>query len=93
MRYPTQDPKYDIEVTASGARLVNSATGKPIPADCPIFIFLAKDKRAVPALCNYRNACENDDHAVAVDTRIEEFEQYANTHSGDMKEPDTASRA
>lgn len=92
MRYPTQDPKYDIEVTNRGAHLVNAATGVPIPHDMPIFIFLGKDRKAVTALYNYRNDCDNDEHVAAVEARIEEFEQYARTHSGNMKEPDTASR-
>lgn len=67
-------------------------TGVPIPHDMPIFIFLGKDRKAVTALYNYRNDCDNDAHVAAVEARIEEFEQYARTHSGNMKEPDTASR-
>lgn len=92
MRYPTQDPKYDIEVTGGGAHLVNAATGKPIPHDMPIMIFLGKDKRAVNAIYAYRNDCMDDAHIAAVEARIEEFEQYALSHSGEMKEPDTAPR-
>lgn len=90
MRYPTQDPKYDIEVANGGAYLVNAATGKPIPMDCPVFMFLAKDKKAVGALYSYRNDCDNAGHVAAVEARIDEFEQYALTHTAMMKEPDTA---
>lgn len=90
MRYKTQDPKYDIEVTGAGAHLINAATGVPIPHDMPIFMFLGKDRKAIPALYSYRNDCENNDHVAAVEARIEDFEQYVRTHSREMKEPDTA---
>lgn len=93
MRHKTQDPKYDIETKDGFAYLVNAATGKPIPRDMPIFIFLAKDRKAVTALYNYRNDCENEQHISVVEARIEEFEQYALTHSGEMKEPDTTPNA
>ncbi len=88
MRCTTQDPKYDIEVTLGGARLVDSATGKPIPSDCPIFMLLAKDQKAVPSLYNYRNDCDNAEQVTAVEVRLEEFEQYAMAHSDEMNEPD-----
>lgn len=93
MRYKTQDPKYDIEVTMGGAYLVNAATGKPIPADEPIFLFRAKDKRAVSALMGYRNDCEDREHIEAVEQRIEEFEQFAISHSSVMSEPDSCASA
>lgn len=87
MRHATQDPKYDVE----NGMLVNAATGKPIPADEPVFILRAKDIHAIDTLYYYRNACENSDHAAAVEQRIEEFEDFTNTHLGFMKEPDTTS--
>lgn len=83
--FKTQDPKYDIQ----HGRLINSATGNPIPMDEPVFIIRAKDIRAVPALHDYLNRCENADHVRAVEQRIEEFEQFAATHQQQMKEPDT----
>lgn len=89
MRYQTQDPKYDIEIAGGDPHLVNAATGAPIPLDEPIFIFRAKDKRAVDALMAYRNACDDQDHVRAIEQRVEDFSHFASTHSGVMKEPDT----
>lgn len=90
-RHPTQDPKYEIEVAGDEAYLVNAASGKPIPEDCPTFTFLAKDRKALGALASYRAACDDPAHVAAVQARIYEFEQYAETHADSMKEPDTDS--
>lgn len=89
MRYRTQDPKYDIEVTTDGAQLVNSISGKPIPLDEPIFIFRAQDRKALPHLSSYKNDCANGQHAAVVSCRIGEFEQFAASHPERMKEPDS----
>ncbi|MFK4706166.1 hypothetical protein ABIC83_003005 [Roseateles asaccharophilus] len=86
MRYATQDPKYAIQ----DGRLVNAASGEPIPADEPVFIFRAKDPRALEALQAYVNACENTQHVQAVEQRIIDFERFAETHASSMREPDTA---
>lgn len=85
MRYVTQDPKYDIEVASGGAYLVNSATGEPIPMDCPVFMFLATDRKALPHLCAYMADCENSEHAAAVERRIVDFEQYAIKRADSMR--------
>lgn len=86
MRYATQDPKYAIQ----DGRLVNAASGQPIPADEPVFIFRAKDTRALEALQAYVNACDNPEHVQAVEQRIIDFERFAETHASLMREPDTA---
>ena len=85
MRTKTQDPKYDIE----DGRLINAATGEPIPDDEPVFIMRAKDRRAAVTLSNYRARCKDDQHVAAVGKRVFEFDDYAKRHPELMKEPDT----
>lgn len=93
MRHKTQDPKYDIEMNGGSPQLVNAATGAAIPLDEPIFIFRAKDKRAIDALAAYRNTCEDLEHVRAIEQRIQDFSHFASTHRGVMKEPDTSREA
>jgi hypothetical protein len=90
MRFQTQDPKYQIEVADGDAYLVNAATGVPLPKDEPVFLFRAKDAKAIGALCSYRDACENKQHIAAVDSRIRDFERFRDRKGSRMKEPDTA---
>jgi hypothetical protein len=83
-----QEPKYD----ARNGRIVNRQTGEPIPDDEPVFIFRAKDQRALTALTAYYAAITDPEHAKAVAARIEAFKAFAHAHPGRMQEPDTGQR-
>lgn len=83
-----QEPKYTT-ATASG-RIVNRDTGKAIPDDEPVMIFRAQDKRAVPALWGYHDACVDLAHRAVIKARIADFERFAEAHPERTKEPDTA---
>lgn len=83
-----QEPKYTT-ATKDG-RIVNRATGKPIPDDEPVFILRAKDYLAVAALQAYLDQIEDPEHAAAVQKRIEAFEDFADENPARMKQPDTA---
>ena len=83
----TQEPKYD----AVDGRIVNRASGEPIPDDEPIFVFRARDVKALHALRAYFGHCTDTHHMAAVTQRIEDFKAFAQTHPERMKEPDTAS--
>lgn len=85
MIHPTQDPKYGIK----NNRLVNMATGEPIPDDEPIMIFRAKDIRAAYILTIYASLCRNLDHRHAVNERCRAFKKFAASCPERMKEPDT----
>ena len=85
MRYATQDPKFDIE----DGKLINAATCVPIPADEPIFIMRAKDRKAEKHIWQYSDDCEDGDHKSAVHDRAEEFHVFSVEHPERMKEPDT----
>lgn len=84
-----QEPKYTTG-TKDG-RLVNRATGKPIPDDEPVFVLRAQDIRALAALRYYLVSCSEVDHINAVQVRIKDFEAFAAAHPDRMKEPDDIS--
>ncbi len=81
----SQEPKYD----AIDGKIVNRATGQPIPDDEPIFILRGKDLKAAKALRAYHMTCENVEHRKVVAQRIEDFERFAQEHPDRMKLPDT----
>lgn len=84
----TQEPKYDVNIDG---QLFSRASGDPIPDDEPVFIFRARDRRAVKALIGYLDDLPNGQHADAVEARIVDFRRYAEKHPERMKEPDTVS--
>lgn len=86
-----QESKYTTG-TKDG-RLVNRATGKPIPDDEPVFVLRAQDIHAVPLLHAYLSMVTEVDHAAAVRQRITAFEDFARAHPARMKEPDDISLA
>lgn len=102
MLYEFQDPKYQIEVvsvqkpgaaegtTHTIARLVNRASGKPIPEDEPVFILRGQDRLAEHAIESYCELCVGSvpDTWKAVFARREEFTAFAGNHPGRMKWPD-----
>lgn len=87
MRTKSQDPKFDIE----DGRIINAASGKPIPENEPIFILRAKDIHAIKTLEFYLQQCANDHHRDVVTERIGHFESFAQCEAAQLKEPDTGS--
>lgn len=85
----SQEPKYD----AREGLIVNRHSGEPIPDDEPVFIFRAKDRRALTALTAYYAAITNAEHARTVAARIDSFKAFAAGHPERMREPDTGSSA
>ncbi|MHB1540854.1 MAG: hypothetical protein ACYCUE_06940 [Steroidobacteraceae bacterium] len=83
----SQEPKYDVRE----GRIVNRHSGQPIPDDEPVFIFRAKDRRALTALTAYYAAITNPEHGKAVAARIESFKAFAVGNPERMREPDTGS--
>lgn len=82
----SQEPKYTA--SSKDGRLVNRATGKPIPDSEPIFVLRAQDKHAAEAIRFYMSLCQEPDHTKAVSTRLAAFERFAEENSACMKEPD-----
>jgi len=81
--HPTQDPKYGIKDN----RLVNMATGNPIPHDEPVFIFRGKDKHILSVLGEYRMMCLDDSHAGVIEDREEEIGCWQAHNRQKLKEP------
>lgn len=82
----SQEPKYTIR----NGRIVNRASGEPIPDDEPVFIFRARDKLAVGALLAYSMKGLTGNHYAAVRKRVKHFRAFASRHPERMKIPDTA---
>lgn len=83
-----QEPKY----TVNGSAIVNRASGEAIPSDEPVFIFRARDQKALRALSVYASSVARGpkEHWGAVMDRIEDFVRFNSEHPERMKEPDTA---
>lgn len=84
-----QEPKYDGIVSAGDVKIVNRATGEPIPDDEPIFILRARDKRAADAIAYYADRCTDPEHQRIVRERVRDFTEFAIGHRERMKEPDS----
>jgi len=84
----SQEPKYTT--SSKDGRLVNRASGKPIPDDEPVFVLRAQDVHALAALRGYMLLTDNPEHVSEVHKRIEAFEAFAAAHPERMKFPDTA---
>jgi hypothetical protein len=80
-----QERKYD----AVDGKIVNRATGKPIPDDEPIIIFRAKDFKSVAALTFYAGLCENEVHRDVIYGRVEDFIDFQQRNPEAVKEPDS----
>ncbi len=86
-----QEPKYTV--SQRDGRIVNRATGKPIPDDEPVFILRAKDVHATAALHAYLSAITavtEPAHVIEVQRRIDAFDAFAEAHPDLVKQPDTA---
>jgi hypothetical protein len=81
-----QEPKYRFD----GGRVINRASGEAIPQDEPVFVFRARDRKALEALNAYFAEIDDADHITAVHERIADFTRFATQHPERMKEPDTA---
>lgn len=80
-----QEPKYYF----ADGKVINRASGEVIPEDEPIFIFRARDRKAVKALRAYADACGKIDQEDVVLSRVKQFEHFARDNPDRMKEPDT----
>jgi hypothetical protein len=80
-----QESKYD----AIDGRLVNRATGVPIPDDEPVFVLRAKDLHALTAIQAYATVLPPGPHHEAVVTRMFEFDAFRYGKPERMREPDT----
>ena len=85
--------KYEIRIMQNDkgfpvGRLVNIATGIPIPDDEPVFVLRAKDDLAVQTLEYYQEFTETDPFASEVDKCLKAFQEWQAANPDKVKEPD-----
>lgn len=86
-----QEPKYSI---GERGRLVNRASGRPIPDDEPIFTLRAQDKLGMQTLQAYRAmSLSVGVDPGSIDERIQAFSKFAVQHPERMKYPNLRSPA
>ena len=85
----SQERKYDI----IDNKIVNRATGIPIPDDEPIMIFRGKDKKTIKMLYYYLGYCTNLLHRKVIQGRIDDFKAFQNENPDIVKEPDSDASA
>ena len=73
-----EDRKFEFR---DGA-FYNRVSGEAIPDDEPVIIFRARDRHALATLVFYENLISDAHHALAVQDRIAEFEDFAEAHAG-----------
>lgn len=75
--------KYKIK----DGRLVKRANEVSIPADEPLFIFRAQDRKALAALVAYSMIVDDLNHKAEVTKSINDFREFQANNSARMKEP------
>jgi len=75
--------KYKIK----DSRLVKRSNEVPIPEDEPLFVFRAKDRKALAALVGYNLVLDNLDQKEAVTKSINDFRQFQKDNPEKMGEP------
>ena len=75
--------KYRFE-----GHIVNTETGRVVPEDIPLFLFLGTDKWAPATIANYFRRCQNQKHTeegLEVATQMQEWQKM---HPEQVHEPD-----
>ncbi len=75
--------KYKIK----DGNIVKRNGEKPIPNDEPLFIFRAKDRKALLALVAYNATLDNFDQMASVRKTIEDFRDFQEKNPEKMGEP------
>jgi len=75
--------KYKIK----DGKLVKRDTEVPIPEDEPLFIFRAKDRKALAALVAYNIICDKIEQRESVSKSINDFREFQEKHPEVMAEP------
>ena len=86
------DGKYSITQGASKSSIVNTATGKPIPDDEPVFILRAKDSAVLETLGHYKSITRlmgaSEEFLTHIEQIIIRFAEWEDDNNHLMKVPD-----
>ncbi len=75
--------KYEIKDN----RIVKRSNQVPIPDDEPLFVFRAKDRKALAALVAYNMILDNLEQKEAVTKSINDFREFQEQNPDKMREP------
>lgn len=75
--------KYEIQ----DGKIIKRSDGSSIPDDEPVFIFRAKDIRALAALVAYSVTLDSKEHKESVKDCIQDFRNFAAENPDKMSEP------
>ena len=75
--------KYKI----MNGQIVKKSNEVPIPDSEPLFVFRAKDRKALPALVAYNMILDNLDQKAEVNKSINDFRRFQEDHPERMGEP------
>ena len=75
--------KYDIK----NNELVKRSNQVPVPNDEPVFIFRAKDRKALPILVAYNMILDNLDQKAEVTKSVNDFRAFQEKYPERMGEP------
>ena len=75
--------KYQIKDN----RLVKRSNQVPVPEDMPVFIFLAKDRKALAALVAYSMVVDSLDQKESIQKSVEDFRRFMAENPDLMGEP------
>jgi hypothetical protein len=78
-----RERKYKIE----NNRLVKRSTGVPVSEDEPLFIFRAKDRKALPALLAYVQILDDFKMREEAMKDVQDFREFQENHPELMAEP------
>jgi len=78
-----RERKYKIK----DGQIVKRSDGTPIPEDEPIFIFRAKDRKALAALVGYSLVLDHPDQRASVQKSINDFREFLERNPESVKEP------
>ena len=68
-------------------KLVKRIGEKPIPEEEPVFIFRAKDRKALAAMVAYSLILDNLDQKAEVTKSVNDFRRFQEEHPEKMAEP------
>ena len=78
---------YERKYTIKDNKLVKKSNLVPVPEDEPLFIFRAKDRKALAALVAYNGILDNLDQKAEVTKSINDFRAFQENNPEKMAEP------
>ncbi len=78
---------YERKYTIKDNKLVKRSNQVPVPEDEPLFIFRAKDRKALAAMVAYSLILDNLDQKAEVTKSVNDFRRFQEEHPEKMAEP------